>query len=264
MTAPHWTRSGRGAGRRADVVLIAFHTGPLRDVPLSEAGFGLPGRDAVDRLDVRYHGAEALGWLDGFRRGALRTIATQDLGDLAILDAADGCVTVRADVSDPQDLVFLQAAWGVTRWLCARGAKVVLDARATRFWTSAGALAVAPDAPFDVRRELTVVAQTSATPGLGGHVLHTRGAVKVGCPDLVTVVATDDRSAATEALWDIAATLADGWVPATGEGFRAGVIPLFLIPAPPGSFVEALHLENDAMLVVGEDGAAPEWSRDWA
>jgi len=266
MTVPLWTRAHTGAtGRVADAVLIAFHTGALRaDVPLSAAQLGLPGGAAASLLDVREHsGAAALTWLDGFRRGALRTIAVQDLGgDLALLDGADGCVTVRATVADPFDLGYLQAAWAVARWLCARGASIVLDARAMKFRRAATVAELPPDAPFDVRREVTVIIETTPVPGLGGHVVHTRGLAKLARPDLVSVVAAADTAQAAEALWRLAARLADGYMPAAGDVVEAdSPVPLLLTPAPPGSFAEALNLDNQAFLVAGADGAAPEWSR---
>jgi hypothetical protein len=163
-------------------------------------------------------------------------------------------------VFDPFDLGYLQAAWGLARWLCARGATVVLDAHATRFWPAEAVAAQPTGAAFDVRRELTMVVETRPTPGLGGHVVHTRGLVKLARPDLVTVVAAGDTARAAEALWRIAARLADGYMPAPGDVADADTtVPLHLAPAPKGSFAEALHLDNDAVLVAGADGAAPEW-----
>ena len=265
MSPRLWTRAATAAtGRVADVVLVAFHAGPLgAEEPLAAARFGLPGRDAVGLLEVHEHtGDAARAWLDGFRRGALRSIAATDLGGLAALDAADACVTVRATVFDPFDLGYLQAAWGVARWLCARGASVVLDARATRFWTAPAVAALPADAAFDVRRELTLVVESVAHPGLGGHVVHTRGLVKLARPDLVTVVAAEDTGPAAEALWRVAARLADGYMPAPGDLADAETaVPLKLAPAPRGSFTEALHLDNEAWLVMDPDGVAPAWPR---
>src|SRR5262245_49131593 len=101
MSISLWKRAQTGpTGRPADVVLVAFHRGALaEDVPLAAARFGLPGREHTGLCDVRAHaGADAIAWLSGFRSGALRSIAARDLGDagLAVLDAADACVTVRA------------------------------------------------------------------------------------------------------------------------------------------------------------------------
>lgn len=252
-----WTRTaGPPTGRLADVVLVALHRGPLAEVPQGPERFG-PVR--AEDVTVQTHvGPEAVAWLAGFRSGALRTIAARDLGDLAALDAADACVTVRCRLPEPPDLGYLQSAWSVARWLCARGAPVVVDARAMRYRSATEVLAVPPDAPFDLRRELTVVVETAPSPGLGGTVVHTRGLLKLARPELVTVVAAEDRDAAVAVLWRIAGELAG--VPVGGGAVEAPV-PLFLVPAPPGSFVEALHLDNDAILVVGADGGAPEWPR---
>ena len=249
-----WTRTpGPPTGRVADVVLVVLHRGPLADVAVGPERFGTVR--AEDTAVLGHIGPEAVAWLDGFRSGALRTLAARDLVDLAALDAADACVTVRCRLPEPPDLGYLQSAWAVARWLCARGATVVVDARAMRYWSAEAALAVLPDAPFDLRRELTVVVETAPSAVLGGYVVHTRGLLKLARPDLVTVVAAEDRDAAAAALWRLAGRLAGV---AVGD---AEPIPLLLVPAPPGSFVEALHLDNDAVLVVGTDGGAPEWPR---
>ena len=56
--------------------------------------------------------------------------------------------------------------------------------------------------------------------------------------------------------------LADGYRPAAGDVADADTtLPLHLAPAPKGSFAEALHLDNDAVLVAGADGAAPVWPK---
>jgi hypothetical protein len=265
MSIPLWQRAEKGAtGRPADVVLIAFHEAPLaEDVPLAAARFGLPGREHAALCDVRaFEGAEGLAWLDGFRQGALRNIAVRDLGEagMRLLDAARACVTVRATDLAPVDLGYLQAAWGIARWLCARGASTIVDARANRFLAAAEVAAVAPDAPFDVRREIKVIAESEASRGLGGYVVHTRGLLKVARPELVTVVAAEDREAASAALWRLAARAADGYMAQSGDRADVGTdVPLLLTLAPPGSFVEALALDNDAILVAGADGTAPSW-----
>src|SRR5262245_20648701 len=136
MGIPLWTRRHTDpTGRIADVVLVAFHEGPLTaDVALDAARFGLPGKRHVDLLDLRQHEGEAAGpWLTGVQSGALRGIAEEDLGSVAALQRATACVTIRVTVADPFDLGYLQAAWGCARWLFARGATVVFDARAMRF-----------------------------------------------------------------------------------------------------------------------------------
>jgi hypothetical protein len=267
MTVKLWQRSDtRPTGRVADVVLVAFHTESLVDgVELSAARFGIPAGHPEQVLDVHTHtGDAARAWIDGFRDGALRKRAAADLGDdLAALDAADAAVSVRATVMDPFDLGYLQAAWAVTRWLCARGASIVLDARGMRYATAETVAAVAPDAPFDVRREVMMVWESEPTPGLGGHVMHTRGMLKFARPELVTVVAPADLEPAAEAMWRLAARLADGHMPEANEPADVDqAVPLLLTPAPAGSFAAALNLDNDAILVAGADGAAPEWPDD--
>lgn len=256
---PLWTRPiTEPVSRVAHVLFIAFAEGPLAaDVPLSLVKYGVPTRDHLAHVAVGEHsGEESREWIDGWRTGALRDVAVQDLGPaVAKLDAADRCFTVDAKLEDPSDLGYLQTAWALVRWLAERGASVVLDAHAGRFLTT-GRIA-APDAEFDIRREAQIVFERDASEPDGGHVIHTRGLHKVGRPDVVAVCRPDDAEAVAQVLWEIADGMSSGFMPKLP---RQGVdvsadLTLWLDGDDGARFEEALGLNNDARVLVREDGS---------
>ncbi len=151
---------------------------------------------------------------------------------------------------------YLQAAWAVARWMMARGATVVLDAHAATF-VDAERLAARPfDAPFDVRREITIVFETDTTEASGDHVLHTRGMRKLGRPDLVALALPEDRDAVANLLGQLAQAIGDGPLPVLP---RHGVdiapnVTLFIVDDAGGAFAQRLGLDNDARLIVDANG----------
>ncbi|MFG3602467.1 hypothetical protein [Micromonospora chersina] len=106
MTAPiaPWRRPAfRPTGRRAAITLIAFAD---EDVLKARPDLGL--HDAVPKtaptaaLDLRiHHYADSPSWIDGWRTGALRNIAAQQLDNLDLLDAASCCYSITVEVDDP-------------------------------------------------------------------------------------------------------------------------------------------------------------------
>lgn len=258
--APVWTRDAhQPTERNADVLLVCFSHGPLRDDPPLDAGrFGVPSAAAVDLLDVRrQERATDPAVFDGWRAEPLHAIAARDLGaSVTELDNADECHIIRAELADPADLGYLQAAWALARWLCARGASVVLDGHAARFWTSEQVLAVAPDAPFDVNREVSVIFETEPAFGTDGHFVHTRGLVKLARPDVVAVCGVNDADLVAELLKQLAIGMARGLVPsATRHGVDLGDgLTLYLGAPAPEVDVERLFLNNQATLLSFEDG----------
>ncbi|MEZ4365825.1 MAG: hypothetical protein R2939_06005 [Kofleriaceae bacterium] len=258
MTAPTsiapWTRAdGRATGRIADAVLIGFHRGALADdVVLEARRFGAPTPAALTVLELQ--AITDRGWLDGWRRGAVRALAEDELGGaLADLDAADGCHLVRARVADPADHVHLQAAWAAARWLVARGTCAVLDASALRWHPAAAVRAWPADASFELAREVTVVAESARAPGLRERVVHTRGLGKVARPDVVTLVAEAEVELAVAAVRQVAARLADGWMPSADDArvelaaHAWSAVDLTDGGAP--ALASALSLGNDCVLL---------------
>ncbi|MBL8623981.1 MAG: hypothetical protein JNK64_21920 [Myxococcales bacterium] len=209
MTA--WPWRDPAPTRQPHAMLVVFADGPLADdVPMSLARFGVPRAELIGELDVRTipRGVDP-AWFDGWRAGSLRAIATTDLGDaLPALDRAAELHVVIAQPSAPADLGYLQALWGVARWMVARGASIVLDVHAHRFLR--GDALPAADAPFDADREVRLVFETDSTRTDRAHALHTRGLRKFGAPELVALCGQADAPLVSSVVSQVAAAVAGG------------------------------------------------------
>jgi hypothetical protein len=140
-------------------------------------------------------------WFDGFRTGAIRAIAQQDLEhDLTALDAADHVHVIAHEPRGVTDLTYLTAAWDEVR---ALGSTVIFDAIAMKFYRAA------PTA-LDVEAEIRVVYETDATASNRAHALHTRGMRKFGAPDLVALCTDDDVELVGTAIRELADQIARG------------------------------------------------------
>jgi hypothetical protein len=242
--------------RRPQVVLFAFGSGALADdVELSLARFGAPSAQSLETCSVRTiaRGADR-AWFDAWRKGSLRSIAEKDLsGDLALLDAADHVHVIASEPGPVADLVYLQAAWALARYVVARGASIVLDAHAMSFKTST-TLQPAGE-PLDVRREVNVIYETDSTRPDHAHALHTRGLRKFGAPDLVALCTDADVALVAHSVTELADTVARGTDLA---------IPKHAVEISPGlrwvaiedehRLGELLQLNNEARVLVDENG----------
>ena len=251
MTTPitPWQRPAfRPTGRTATAMLIAFADGAvLQDLRLDGT---VPRSAPVAALDLRVHAyADSPEWIDGWRTGALRTLATHKLDDPARLDAAACCYSVTVTVQDPPNLAHLQLAWAVASRIAEAGAFAVLDVHAATWWPGAVVAALAPARGFTVRDEISLIAETESAPGFG-HPVHTRGLLKVGRPDLVAGVPADRIEETGRILHHLATMLADGHVLTPGRPVRVGGRrTLDVAPYAPGPTVPQLHLNNDALLL---------------
>lgn len=243
--------------RRADVVLAVFGRGSLDDsVAVSREAFGIPGQVSLESFAVRSVArSQAPAWFDGWRTGSLRAIAEQDLDPAAIgeLDAADHVHLVSIEVEAPRDLAYLQGAWGMARFLVARGASVVLDAHAMTF--VAGDALPPADAPLDIRREVRKVFETSSTRPDLAHALHTRGLRKFGAPDLVALCTDTDARFVASAMGEIAELIARG-TDVTGARQPVDVAPgvTWFLVEDEHRLGDILQLNNTARVIVDEAG----------
>lgn len=243
-----WELSAQPARPRdPHVVMFVFGTGPLR----GEIELSLP-KDALAACKVQTVArAQDTRWFDAWRSGSLRAIATQDLGDLAALDAADHVHVVACEPRAVADLAYLQAVHAITGNLLERGASVVLDAMAMAFARSASPI----DAPLDVMREIRVVYETDSLRSDRAHALHTRGMRKFGAPDLVALCTDDDVELVGSAIRELADRVARGTDLAT---------PRHAVEVAPGIRWVAvedehrlgalLRLNNEARVLVDETG----------
>lgn len=254
MSVPVWTRRHPPQpGREAEVVLYVFSCGDPEKGPLSAARFGLPA-GGLHGVEVRRHArADGPAWFDRFRTGPLRASAQAHLPDLTVLDAADTCHTIRVQGSDPPDLGYLQAAWAVARWFLASEGTVLLDGMAIRYHAALGP----PPPHLRVRDHVSLLLETRPTVGDDGYAMHTRGLRSFGRPDLVTVTRPTDADAVAPVVLNLAAALADGWLPTGPTEIEVGGGEVVVLHADPGlAFVTALNLNNDALVLTDARGGA--------
>jgi hypothetical protein len=248
-----WQRPAfRPTGRDAAITLIAF-----ADKNVLGVGADLQIRDAVPAaapiaaLDLRRHQyADSPAWVDGWRTGALRNIAAQQLDDLARLDAASCCYSIAVTVKDPTDLTHLQLAWAVASMIAAAGAFATLDVYAAHWLPGSTVASLSPHRPFTVQKEVSLIAETEPTPGFG-HPVHTRGMIKFGRPDLVAGVLTDRIEETGRVLNHLARMLAEGHILTPGQQLRIdGQRMLTAAAYIPDVTAPELNLNNDALLLV--------------
>ncbi len=94
--APWHRPAFRPTGRRAAIMLIAFADEDLLGTrSVLELRKVVPETAPTTALDLRVHRYEdSPNWIDGWRTGALRNNATQQLDDLGRLDAASFCYSI--------------------------------------------------------------------------------------------------------------------------------------------------------------------------
>ncbi|HZN74586.1 MAG TPA: hypothetical protein VFC00_23205 [Micromonosporaceae bacterium] len=248
-----WPRPAfRATGRRAAISLIAFADenvlGTGGELVLRSI---VPTTAPIDALDLRIHQyADSPEWIDGWRTGAPRNIATKQLEDLDRLDAAPWCYSINVEVDDPVDLSHLQLAWAVASTLATSGSFAALDAYACHWLRGLDVAALSPDRPFVIQREVSLIAETEPTPGFG-HAVHTRGMLKFARPDLITGVPADRIEETGQILNHLARMLAEGQVFELGQRLRFdGGRSLTVAAYAPDASTPEVHLNNDGLLLV--------------
>jgi|SoiMethySBSTD1v2_1073268.scaffolds.fasta_scaffold483326_2 hypothetical protein len=238
----------KASEQRTSIFFVCFGKAPFADVPLSRARFGLPGGELTNQVDLREHRREAARqWFEDWWGSSFGLIAAQDLGeDLALLTTSDVCFTLRLDLPDQPDLAPLQTIWGMSRWLCARGASVVLDVHAFRYRTRAELEQLGFDTA-DVLRDVKLVLETDATQD-GLHLLHTRGLCKCARPELMCFIDPDDASLMGRVLNQLSRTLMEGAASAQLRLRVSEGVDLTTRPASDRALLESLGLEAAVML----------------
>jgi hypothetical protein len=251
-----WPWSSPAPTRRPHLMLVVWSRGALADdVPMSLLRFGVPRAELIGELDVRtIPRAADPAWFDGWRSGSLRAIATTDLGDhLTALDAADELHLIIAAPEAPADLGYVQTAWGVARWMVARGATVVLDVHAHTF--RAGSELAPAGAPFDAAYEVRLVFETESTRSDRAHAVHTRGLRKFGAPDLVALCGQDDAPLVSTVLGQIATAVAAGAeLGSPRHGIDVSATETWYVVDDRDGLGELLQLGNTARVVVDAGG----------
>lgn len=254
--ATAWPRPYFKPGELATkIFFVCFARAPLSDQRLELARFGLPSSELLGQVDVREHRrADAPEWFEGWWRGSFGVIAERDLGQAATaLTASDFCVTLGLELADRADLAPLQTAWGLTRWLCARGAAVVLDVHAFRYRTRPEVEALDLGRP-DVQRDVKLVLETDATRD-GLHLLHTRGLCKFARPELMCFIRPDDAGPIARFVDQIARTLMEGALAPQIRLRVADGVELVTRAADERALIQSLGIEA-AVMIERADGAA--------
>jgi len=248
-SVPVWPRPYFKPGSQpTKIFFVCFARAPLAEVELSRSRFGVPSPELLAELDAReVTRSSAREWFENWWGGAFGVYAKQDLQQhLSDLTGSDVCFTLALEVPDRGDLAPLQTMWGVARWLCARGASVVLDVHAFRFRTRAEVEALTLTGS-DVERDVKIVFETGATQG-DLHLLHTRGLCKFARPELLCFIEPDDVAAAGKLVNQVARTLLEG---AQAEQIRLKVADGVEVVAggqPDSGLVESLGLEAAVLL----------------
>ncbi len=254
-TAAAWPRPYFTPGpHRTQILFACFGKAPLAELNIELARFGLPSRELAGQVDVREHRRAAKPqWFEGWWSASFGVIAQQDLEqDLALLTTSSTCFTLQLDLPDQADLSPLQTVWGLSRWLCARGADVVLDVHSLRYRTRRE-LEGLDFERADVQRDVKLVLESDADER-GLHLLHTRGLCKFARPELLGWIRQGDAAVLGAALNQIARTLMEG---ATPEQIRLRLtegVELVTQPSSESALLESLALPA-AVELVRADGA---------
>lgn len=253
---PVWPRPYFKASQQTTKIFFAcFGSAPLADLEIRGARFGLPNQELAARVDVREHQRAATReWFEGWWHGAFGALAEQDLGeDLPLLTTSNVCFTLGLELPDQGDMAPLQTVWGLSRWLCARGANVVLDVHAFRFRTRADVDALGFD-ESDILRDVKIVLETDANEE-GLHLLHTRGLCKFARPELMCFIRPDDSGLMGRLMNQVARTLMEG---AAAEQIRLRVADGVELRTSPTHELELLgSLGLEAAVVLGRNDGAP-------
>jgi hypothetical protein len=233
---------------------VCFGRAPFSEVTLDRTRFGLPDAELAKRVELREHlRAQGREWYEGWWHGAFGAIAQQDLGeDLPLLVTSNVCYSLGLELPDRADLVPAQTVWALARWLCARGASVVLDVHAFRYRTRADVEALS-FGESDVARDVKIVLESEPTRG-DQHLMHTRGLCKFARPELVALVRPDDAGLLGRLMNQVARTLMEG---ASAEQIRLRVadgVELKTGPFGDRQLLDSLGLEAAVELRRG-DGA---------
>lgn len=259
-----WPRPQFRASEQATKILfLCFASSPLLHVELERARFGLPSAELARRFTLAEHArASEPDWYEAWWGGAFGVMARRDLGDeLPRLVQSQLCVSLGFEGADQADLGPLQTAWGLTRWLCARGADVVLDVHAFRFRTRAEIEALS-FAAADSERDVKIVLETEPTRD-GLHLMHTRGLCKCARPELTCFIRPSDAAAVGEAMDRLAKDLLEG---AAWQDLRTklgGRVELVTRPIADATLLTGVGLEA-AVTLARKDGAPLAGSGDSA
>jgi hypothetical protein len=245
-------------GGPARVVLIALAPDELPDpLPVSRSRHGVPDdSEGVGAVSVcPRHLADHADWFDGFRGSGLVAVVAEDLGADALTSAltADHAYLIEAELDEAVDFGHLQTCWALAKCACENGAAVVIDVFAGRAWAAADLEALDPARPFDVAREIALLAEDLSPDAMA---IFTRGMIKLGRTDVVaTPIPPAEAAGIAHLLRDLAAALAAGDLFELGDGIELGDGSRYAITDPDPALIARLGLDQPAIVLEPRDPA---------
>ena len=248
-----WPRTnyviGGGTG---EVALIALSSQKLPDpLPVSRKQHGMPDEgDGPDSVAlVARDRAEDPVWFTEQVVAPFADLIAADLGPehAAAALAAEHAYVIEAQLTDPDDLGHVQAAWALAKCVCEEGATVVIDVYAARAHLGAEVAALAPERDFDIMHEVTLFFDETDDGSLAAWSLGLR---KFGRPDIVLLdVGPDAATDAALMLRDVAATLASGERIEPGDTVAAPSGRNYVAERFDPKNAEVVAVEGDAILL---------------
>jgi hypothetical protein len=236
MASPRWWRPRHRAdpARLARVELIALLSGPRIEGALERARAEVGDAAIFDQLEVEVRAAATDGGrLDEALGGrAAHALALRDEHERRDVASCRRYATIVAAVADPPSLDLLQASTALLRALALEDDLVLaLDASTARWWSPPELAALDPARPFALDEHCQVVVEAvERTPG-AGHVVRSRGLVKLARPDVAARVPRRDAERVAEVVRDLARLLAEGELVRPGDRLALAELPsLTMVP----------------------------------
>lgn len=253
---PTWPRPHfEPSNHHADLALVLYTAARIDGLSVSLSRHGVP-QDTVRfpfRLD-HYSRSDSPLLFSELDDEPLLSLAADEGLDLEVLRATQHQILMRLRLPDPPDADHLRVGWGLARAICDTvDVYGILDLHARGWWSPVRLQSVEPEAPMQIRSEVST-ALVRSPAGDFGHVVHTHGLRKFARPDLVLPHLTLEQALrADEVLYTVARHLASGArihpsQPVVAGRF-SGVAEAYLA----GVNGPALNLNNGALVLLPED-----------
>ncbi|HUS31208.1 MAG TPA: hypothetical protein VMZ53_22010 [Kofleriaceae bacterium] len=239
-------------GGTGEIALIALSQRKLPDpLPVSRKQHGMPdeGDGPTSIALVARDRAEDPAWFTEQVVAPFADLIAADLGPqhAAIALAAEHAYVIEAQLSDPDDLGHVQAAWALAKCVCEEGATIVIDVYAARAHLGSEIARMPADRAFDIMHEVTLFFDELADGHLAAWSLGLR---KFGRPDIVLLdVVPDGATDAALMLRDVANTLASGERIEPGDTVASPTGRNYVAEKFDPASAEMVAVEGDAILL---------------
>lgn len=179
---------------------------------MSRRNHGMPEGEGAQAtaMTVRERKPDPAGFQAGLIEPFLELLSN-DLGS-ELSERVKHCefaYVITSELEDPDDLGHVQAAWALAKCACEQpGAEVVIDVHAVRAHLAPDISELAPERPFELMQEISLLFDTVAD---GSVAAWTAGMRKFGRPEVMLLgLPSETSTEAALALRDLAAMLAAG------------------------------------------------------